>query len=57
MRPDMSEDKLRAILDRQTPDVEKRAKADFVIETAQGVESAHEQVRTIISQLTETGIS
>ena len=50
-RPGMTEAKLEAILARQLPDSEKRARADFVIRTDSSVESAREQVRAVLSQL------
>ena len=50
-RPDMSPDKLDAILARQTPDSEKRARADHVIETGRGLEDARRQVRSVIASL------
>ncbi|MEQ8404914.1 MAG: dephospho-CoA kinase [Oceanicaulis sp.] len=53
-RPGMSEAKLSAILARQTPDSEKRARADYVIETAAGVEDARDQVRRVIAALKES---
>ncbi|KRA65717.1 dephospho-CoA kinase [Caulobacter sp. Root655] len=50
-RPDMDEAKFEAILARQTPDAEKRARADFVIDTGQSLEHAHQQVRDLLSRL------
>jgi dephospho-CoA kinase len=47
-RPGMSEGKLKALLARQTPDAEKRARADFVVDTGRGLEPAREQVRQIL---------
>ncbi len=50
-RPGMDVAKLDAILARQTPDAEKRARADFVIDTGQGLGHAHQQVRDLLSRL------
>ena len=50
-RPGMDVAKFEAILVRQTPDAEKRARADFVIDTSQGVEHAHQQVRDVLTRL------
>jgi dephospho-CoA kinase len=50
-RPGMSEEKLDAILARQLPDAEKRARADFIIETDKGFEHAHAQVRHVLHAL------
>ncbi|WP_342640344.1 dephospho-CoA kinase [Rhodoligotrophos ferricapiens] len=50
-RPGMTEAKLDAILARQMPDREKRAKADFVVDSSKGLENAFEQVRAIIATL------
>lgn len=48
-RPGMTRDRLAAILARQTPDAEKRRRADFVVDTGQGLEAAREQVRRIVA--------
>lgn len=52
-RPDMTEEKLAAILARQVPDAEKRRRADFVIDTSHGMEAARRAVRDIVAQLTK----
>lgn len=51
-RPDMTEEKLDAILRRQMPDSEKRARADFVVDTSNGMDAARAEVRAIIATLT-----
>ena len=50
-RTDMAAAKFEAILARQTPDAEKRARADFVIDTGQGLDHARDQVRDILTRL------
>jgi dephospho-CoA kinase len=50
-RPGMTQQKLDAILARQVPDAEKRARADYVIDTSQGIEPARQQVRAILTQV------
>ena len=50
-RPGMTEAKLAAILAAQTPDADKRARADFVIDTGAGLESARLRVDEIITAL------
>jgi len=50
-RPDMTAEKLDAILARQLPDAEKRARADIVIDTSKGLDSARDQVRGAIAKL------
>lgn len=52
-RPGMTEDKLDLILARQFPDMEKRAKAHFLVETDKGLEHAFEQVKSIVAALRE----
>lgn len=50
-RPEMTPEKFEAILARQTPDVEKRARADFIIDTGQGLDHARQQVRDLLTLL------
>jgi len=52
-RPGMTEEKFALILSRQTPDAEKRARADYVIDTGHGIDMAREQVKTIVRELRE----
>lgn len=51
-RRDMTEEKFAAILARQTPDAEKRRRADFVIDTGRGMDHARAEVRRIVAELT-----
>jgi dephospho-CoA kinase len=50
-RPGMTEAKYEALLARQTPDAEKRRRADFVIETDGGVEAAAVRVAEILARV------
>ena len=50
-RPGMNPERLDAILARQLPDAEKRAQADFIIDTGHGVEAAREQVAEVIAAM------
>ncbi len=52
-REGMTEQKFAAISSRQTPDAEKRAKADFVIDTGKGFAHAEAQVAAIVNVLRE----
>lgn len=53
-RPGMTAEKFEAILARQTPDSEKRARADYVIDTGAGLEPAKRQVAEIVATLSKT---
>lgn len=50
-RPGMTPEKFDAILAKQTPDAEKRARAHFVVETGDGFDSARAQVRAVVEAL------
>ena len=50
-RPGMTPDKFAAILARQTPDAEKRARADFVIPTDVAIDLTRTAVRRVIACL------
>ncbi len=50
-RPGMTEEKLELILARQMPDAEKCRRADFIIDSGNGVEAARDQVREILQRL------
>jgi dephospho-CoA kinase len=50
-RPGMTEQKFTAILAKQLPDVEKRARADFVVDTSKGFDAARRQVRDILARV------
>ncbi len=51
-RGSMDEAAFNAILVKQVPDAEKRAKADFVIDTGKGMDHARAAVLSLIEQLT-----
>lgn len=50
-RPGMTEEKFEMILARQMPDAEKRRRADFIVDSGNGVEAARDQVREILQKL------
>jgi len=52
-RPGMTEEKFRAIVEKQMPDSEKQKRAHFVIDTSRGFDAAREQVRAILKKLSK----
>ena len=50
-RTGMTLEKFQAILARQVPDSEKRAQADFIVETDQGLDHALAQVKRVAAEL------
>lgn len=54
-RPGMTPGRLDAILARQTPDAEKRRRADFIVDTGRGMDDACDQVRAIVATVLAPG--
>ncbi|MGE4313707.1 MAG: dephospho-CoA kinase [Pseudobdellovibrionaceae bacterium] len=52
-RPNMSEEKLRSILDTQLPDPVKRKRADYIVHTGLGHAFAMREVRAIVKDILE----
>ena len=50
-RPGMTIEKFETLLAKQMPDAEKRKRADFILDTGHGIESARDQVREILKQV------
>lgn len=50
-RPGMTGERFAAILAKQMPDAEKRARADFIVDTSQGFDAARTRVREILAQV------
>lgn len=49
-RPNMTEEKLAAILARQMPDAEKRKRAHFVVDTSHGLDPVRERIKDILTE-------
>jgi dephospho-CoA kinase len=54
-RPGMTVERFEAILARQTPDHEKRRRADFVIDTGRGLDAARARVAEIVGMVLSPG--
>ncbi len=52
-RPGMTVEKFEAILARQVPDAEKRMRADFVVESGEGLDEVRRSVEAIVEKLRE----
>jgi dephospho-CoA kinase len=50
-RPGMTKQKFAAILAKQMPDADKRARADFVVDTSKGFNAARAEVRDILTRI------
>ena len=50
-RPGMTEDRFNALLARQVSDVEKRARAHYLVITDKGLDHAREQVKMILADI------
>lgn len=50
-RPNMTKEKFEKLLAKQTPDEEKRRRADYIVHTDRGFDFAREEVRAILKEL------
>jgi dephospho-CoA kinase len=50
-RPGMTDDKFLALSAKQMSDAEKRARADFIVDSGQGYDAARAQVRDILARV------
>lgn len=56
-RPGMTVDKFEMILARQLADSEKRRRADYIVDTGNGLEPARAEVRAILADIRATHLS
>ncbi len=49
-RENMTHEKFDAILARQTPDAEKRKRADFIVDTSHGLDPVRERIEEILAE-------
>lgn len=50
-RPNMTADKLAAVLARQMPDEEKRKRADFIVDTSYGLDPVRQRIGEILAKV------
>lgn len=50
-RPGMTAEKMKALIAKQMPDAEKRRRADFIVDSGEGIEPARAQVRQILADI------
>ncbi|MFA6264268.1 MAG: dephospho-CoA kinase [Pseudolabrys sp.] len=50
-RAGMTEERFAAILAKQMPDTDKRARADFIVDTSRGFDAARAQVREVLNKV------
>jgi len=50
-RPGMTAEKFEALLGKQMPDAEKRRRADYIVDSGHGIETARAQVREILAKV------
>lgn len=55
-RPGMTGEKFEMILSRQVPDAEKRRRADYIINTDDGLDSARKQVSDLLDRIRRNGV-